>query len=132
VPQKFRELSSIDQFRVCRFLTRGDAPDDPELAAVTLETADYLRSQSRVKAEVFRWTPIVLALILAVSAVPNAMEGQVGMLFFLLFLVICAVANLMLNPWTRPTSVVRSAEASRRILASSGRDRPAKNSNLTA
>jgi hypothetical protein len=42
VPPRFRELSSFEQFRVCRFLTQGEAPDDPELAAITLDAAGPL------------------------------------------------------------------------------------------
>lgn len=116
-PTQFQQLPSHEQFRVFRLLAKGETASDPELAAVTLETTDHFRSQNRVKAGVFRWAPIVLALLLAVSSLSDAIEGQVGMVFFLLFIAICAVANLMLNPWTRPKNVARSAEASRRVLA---------------
>lgn len=119
---KFQQLSSYERFRVFRLLAKGETANDPELAGVMLETADHFRSQSRVKAGVFRWTPIVLALLLAVGVLPAVVDGQVGMAFFLLFIAICTVANVMLNPWTRPRNVARSAEASRRVLASIDQD----------
>lgn len=118
MPPEFRELSSLDQFRVCRFLTRGEAPDEPGLAAITLDTAEYFQARSRVVAVVFRWSPFVLALSLIVSTLSGALDGQVEMMIFVLFVVLGVVGNLLLNPWTRPKNVVRSMEASKRVLAS--------------
>lgn len=117
MPPKFRELSSFDQFRVFRFLTRGDAPDDPELAAITLDAAGRYQTQSHVLAALFRWWPMVLALLLIVPTLPGALDGQVMMVIFFLFIVLGVVGNIMLNPWTRPKSVAKSMEASKRIVA---------------
>ena len=116
MPPRFRELSSLDQFRVCRFLTRGEAPDDPEVAAITLETAKHYQVQSRVLAGFLRWWPVVLALPLVLLALPDATAGQPGMMAFLLFIALGVAANFMLNPWTRPKNVVKSMEASRQIV----------------
>jgi hypothetical protein len=121
VPPKFRKLSSFDQFRVCRFLTRGVAPNDPELAAITLDAAESYQTQSRALALLFRWLPMVLALSLIVFTLPAALDGKVEMVIFFLFIVLGVAANLMLNPWTRPKNVARSTEASRRVLAQMGR-----------
>lgn len=118
MPPKFRELSSFDQFRVCRFLTRGEAPDDPELAAITLDAAGSYQTKSRVLAALLRWWPMVLALFLIVFALPGALDGQVEMFIFLLFIALGVVGNIMLNPWTRPKNVARSLEASRRVVGS--------------
>jgi len=118
VSTRFQQLSSYEQFRVYRLLTKGETASDPELAAITLEAAGHFRSQNRVKARVFRWVPIVLALCLAVGALPDAVEGQVGVVFFLVFILLSVVANFMLNPWTRPKNVAKSMEASRRAVAS--------------
>jgi hypothetical protein len=117
---QFQQLSTHEQFRVYRLLAKGETVSDPELAAITLETAGHFRSQNRVKARVFRWAPMVLALCLAIGALPGAVEGQVGGVLFLLFILLSVVANLMLNPWTRPKNVVKSMEASRRVVASHG------------
>jgi hypothetical protein len=126
VPPKFRELSSFDQFRVCRFLTRGEAADDPELAAITLEVAGRYQTESRVLAALLGWWPMVLALFLIVFALPGALDGQVEMVILFLFIVLGVVGNITMNPWTRPKNVARSMEASRRIVAqmANREDRP--------
>lgn len=116
MPPKFRELSSFDQFRVCRFLTRGEAPDDPELAAITLDVAERYQTESRALAALFRWCPMVLALFLVVFVLPGALDGQVEMVIFFLLVALGVVGNLLLNPWPRPKNVARSMEASRRIV----------------
>jgi hypothetical protein len=61
---------------------------------------------------------MVLALSLVVFTLPGALDGQVEMVIFLLLIVLGAVGNIVLNPWTRPKNVARSAEASKRVLAS--------------
>jgi hypothetical protein len=60
---------------------------------------------------------MAMVLGLIVSILPGALDGQVGMLILLLLVVLGGVGNLMLNPWTRPKNVVKSMEASRRIVA---------------
>jgi len=125
MPKQFQQLSVYEQCRVYRLLTKGETANDPELAAITLEISGHFRSQNRVKAEVFRWAPMVVALCLAASVLPNAVEGQVGVMLFLVFILLGVVANLMLNPWTRPKNVARSEEASRRLVDTVGRDRSA-------
>ena len=117
MPPQFRELSSLDQFRVCRFLARGEAPSDPKLAAVTLDAAERYQTRGHFLAALFRWWPMVLALVLVVIAVPGALNGRVEMVILLIFIVLGVMANLTLNPWTRPKNVIRSKEASRRIVA---------------
>lgn len=117
MPPKFRELSSIDQFRVCRFLTRGESPDDPELAAITLDVAKHYQTKSRALAALFRWLPAVLALSLLVSTFSGALDGQAEMVIFFLLAVFGVAGNIMLNPWSRPKNVARSMEASKRIVS---------------
>jgi hypothetical protein len=117
MPPKFRELSSFDQFRVCRFLTRGETPDDPELAAITLNAGRRYQTRSRVLAVLLGWWPMVLAFFLIVWALPRALDGQVEMVILFLFIVLGVVGNIMLNPWTRPKNVAKSMEASRRVAA---------------
>jgi hypothetical protein len=126
VPPKFRELSSLDQFRVCRLLTRGEAPDDPELAAITLEAGGRYQTKSRALAALLGWFPMVLAFSLFVFALPGALDGQVEMVILFLFVVLGVVGVIMLNPWTRPKNVAKSMEASRRIVAQTANreDRP--------
>jgi hypothetical protein len=117
VPPKKNQLSVFDQFRVNRFLTRGEAPNDPELAATTLDVAERYQTKSRVLAALFRWWPTVLAVPLILFTLPGALDGQGEMVIFFLFVVLGIVGNIMLNPWTRPGNVTKSMEASRRIVA---------------
>lgn len=123
MPPKFRELSVLDQFRICRFLTKGDAPNDPELAAITLEVARRYQSSNRALAALLGWWPIALALALIVFALPGVLDGQVEMMMIFLIIVVGVMGNIMVNPWTRPANVVRSMEASRRIVGSDPRSR---------
>jgi hypothetical protein len=83
MPTKFQELPTLDQFRVQRFLTRGEAPDDPELAAITLDAAEHYQAQSRVLAALLRWVPMVLGLFLIVFTLPGALDGRVEMVILL-------------------------------------------------
>lgn len=117
MPPKFRKLSSFDQFRVCRFLTRGEAPDDPELAAITVDAGGRYQAESRALAALLGWWPMVLAFFLIVWVLPGALDGQVEMVIVFLFVVLGVVGNVMLNPWTRPKNVTRSMDASRQIAA---------------
>jgi len=118
VPLKFREISSLDQFRVCRYLTRGKAPDDPELAAILLDAGRGYQTKSRALAALLGWLPIVLGLSLIHSTLPGALNGQVEMVILVLLIVLGGVGNMLLNPWTRPKNVAKSMEASRRVVAS--------------
>jgi hypothetical protein len=126
VPPKFRELSVVDQFRVCRFLTRGEPPDDPKLAAIMLDAAGRYQTESRALAALLGWWPMVLALFIIGFALPGALDGEVEMVILFLFVVLGVVGNILANPWTRPKNVARSMEASRRIVAqmASRGDRP--------
>lgn len=117
VPPEIRELSSLEQFRVNRLLTRGEAPDDPELAAITLEAGRRYQTKSRALAALLGWFPVVLAFFLIVFTLPGALDGEVGMAILFLCVVLGVVGVIMLNPWTRPKNVARSMEASRRIVA---------------
>ena len=117
MPQKFRELSSLDQFRVNRLLTRGEAPDDPELAAITLEAGGRYQTKSRALAALLGWFPVVLSCFLIVFTLPGALDGEVGMAILFLCVVLGVVGVIMSNPWTRPKNVAKSMEASRRIVA---------------
>lgn len=118
MPAKYRQLPTLDQFRVQRFLTRGEAPNDPGLAAITLDAAESYQTKSRVLAALFRWVPMVLALLLAIPILPGALDGQIEKMILLLLIVLGVVGNLMLNPWTRPKNVAKSMEASKGVIAS--------------
>ncbi len=120
MPPKFQELSSLEQLRVCRFLTRGESPDDPELAAVTLEVGEHYQAQHPARAAVMRWWPIVGSLFFTVFTLPGALDGEVWKAILFVLIILGFVGNLMLNPSTRPKSVARSVEASRRLVVPMG------------
>jgi hypothetical protein len=63
---------------------------------------------------------MVLALILTISTLPGALDGDIWMAVLLLFIVSGLVGNLMLNPSTRPKNVARSVEASKQVVAQVG------------
>lgn len=118
MPPQLRELHFLEQVRVCRLLTRGEAPNDPKLAAVTLDAAEWYRGHGRALTELYRWLPAVLALSLIVSTLPGALKGQIGMVIFLFVVLLGLFVNLTLNPWARPKNVDRSLDASRKVVAS--------------
>lgn len=110
-------LSSLDRLRVCRFLTRGKAPDDPRMAAAAIELAESFQGQSRIFASIIRWTPVFIVVSLGYAAVPAALDGDKEMAILYGAILLCGVFNLLLNPATRPRNVGRSLEASRRVVA---------------
>lgn len=131
LPPTYRKSSTLDQYRVNRLLVKGAAPDDRKLAAITLAAAEYCQSQSRVVAAAYGWMPMLTAFFIIAPFLQSAVDGHVGAIIFVLFVLSGVVANLMLNPWIRPRNMARSAEAARRVLAPVGRDQP-ENSGLTA
>ena len=130
LPLVYRQLSTVDQYRVNRFLVKGMAPRDQELAATTLAAAEYCQSQSPVIAAVYRWVPLLAPFGIILPFLSSAVDGHVGAIIFVLLILSGVVATLMLNPWTRPKNVARSAEATRRVLSPVGRE--PENSGLTA
>lgn len=114
---RYRALSVADQIRVFRFLTRGDAPTDPKLAAITLDAAERYQTRSRALSALFRWLPIALAFSLIVPSLFGALDGRVEMVIVFLLGALGLVGNLMLNPWTRPRNVARSLKASRDVVS---------------
>jgi hypothetical protein len=126
MPLTFQGLSSLEQLRVSRFLTKGQSPNDPELAAVTLEVGEHYQAQGAVRAKVMRWSPIVFSLFFAFFTLPGALDGEVWKVTLFVLIVVGFIGNLMLNPSTRPKNVAKSMEASRRVVdqMSSRGDRP--------
>lgn len=111
MPPKFRALSSSDQLRVNRFLAQGESPDDPKLAAVTLEVGESYQAQRPIRAAAMRWAPMAFALFFAAFALLGTLDGEIGYVILLAVIVSGFVANLMLNPACRPKNVARSVEA---------------------
>lgn len=138
MPSKFQALSSSEQLRVYRFLTQGESPDDPELAAVTLEVGERYQAQYPIRAAVMRWGPIAFSLFFGAFTILGMLDGEIGYVILFVLIVLGFIGNLMLNPASRPKNVARSVEASRRSVvqmasredrcnAASGNVRPASN-----
>lgn len=117
MPPKFQTLSSSEQLRVYRFLTQGESPHDPELAAVTLEVGERYQAQRSIRAAVMRWGPIVFSLFFGAFTIAGTLDGEIGYAILLALIVLASIGNLMLNPASRPKNVARSVEASRRSAA---------------
>lgn len=117
--QTFQALSSLDKFRVSRFLTRGEAPDDPRMAVAAVELAESFQRQSWIYAALMRWSPVLSFVVLTYLTTPAAVGGDGGMAILYALLVLVGIGNLMFNPAIRPKNVGRSLEASRRVVASS-------------
>lgn len=112
---KFRALSTLDQLRVCRFLTRGSAPKDPRLAAIVVEVAESYQRQSRFYVELIRWVPLIVVISLAFTVLPGAVDGDVEMVILCLVVVLGGVGQFVLNPATRPKNMARALRASRQV-----------------
>jgi hypothetical protein len=116
-PQTLHDLSSVDQLKVCRYLTRGEAPDDPALASITLHAGNRYQKKRRGLAILFRWWPMVLALCLIIPILRGTFEGQLVMGVLLLIVLLGVAANLLVNPWTRPKNVVKSMAEAKQVIA---------------
>lgn len=98
--------------------SRGEAPHDPRMATAAVELAESYQGRGEMK--LLRWgTPVVVVGAL-IAAILGAVDGD--LLEAVLFGLMAAVniAHLALNPATRPKSVARSLEASRRVPAADG------------
>ena len=116
--QAFKALSFEDKWRVRRAVFRGEAPQDPRMAIAAVELAEGYQRRGEMK--LLRWGTPVLVIGALLAAILGAVEGD--LLGAVLFGLMAAVniAHLALNPATRPKSVARSLEASRRVAAADG------------
>lgn len=114
----FQALSNYDKLRASRYLTRGEAPSDPRMAAAAIELAESYQRRSRTYMALMRWSPVIVVVCTGYVAIPAAVEGSQAMsILFALVVLLCA-GIFMFDPATRPKSIVRSLEASRRVVAS--------------
>jgi hypothetical protein len=115
--QTFRALSYGEKWRVTRLLARGDAPDDPEMAAAAVELAERYQRREGGTSTLFRWMAILLVLAAAGLGVLAVVKGDVVLTIAMALLLLSNVAHLAWNPAARPENVARSLEASREVLA---------------
>jgi hypothetical protein len=116
--QTFKALSYRDKLRVSRCLVRGRAPDDPRMAVAAVELAESYKRQGRASTAWMRWSPWIVIVCFGYMSVPNALKGDLLMAIIYSLIVLFATEELLFGPATRPNSMARSLEASRRVIAS--------------
>jgi hypothetical protein len=115
--RKFQALSYGERWRVTRLVAKGEAPQDPRMAAAAVELAERYQRRGRGEASLHRGLAIVLILVGLALAVLAAANGDTLMVSAMALLVLSNVAQFAFNPMTRPKNVARSLEASRRVSA---------------
>lgn len=118
--QTFQALSYGDMWRVRGFLARGEAPSDPRLATAAVELAESYQRQSKVSAALIRWAPAAAIVAFGSGTVFAATGGNALQAILFAVIAVANGAHVIFNPATRPKNVVRSLEASKRVVASSG------------
>lgn len=114
----FETLSCRDKIRVTRFLTKGKAPVDRQLAAAAVELAEGYQQQNQTYTVFNRWAPVFTAVILSVLIIPGALAGDLPMAIAFCLVALSSIAYIMLDPVARPNNVARSLEASRQVIGS--------------
>lgn len=116
--QAFKALSFSDRWRVRRFVFRGDAPDDPRMAAAAIELAE--RYQRQKHPGLLGWGMAFLLVCFSVLLIWAAIDGNEREIVISGAWILIAAAHLAFNPATRPKSVARSLEASRQVVVQGG------------
>ncbi len=114
----FQSLSSLDQLRVLRSLTRGAAPSDPRLAAAAVEWAESYQRRKSISRLYLGWLPIVAIVGFGFAAIPAFVEWEPVIVGGYALILLGGIGQLFLNPFTRPKNVTRSLEASRQLISS--------------
>jgi hypothetical protein len=116
--QAFEALSYGDKWRVRRFLARGEAPSNPQMAAAAVELGKSYRGRDRNNFTLMRWGPTIFAVGFGAATISAVAKGDALTAILDALIVLGWVGHLMFNPMCRPRSVARSLEASRRVVAS--------------
>lgn len=116
----YEALAYRDKLRVGRCVTRGEAPGDPRLAAAAIDLAESYQRKSRFELAAIRWSPMILILIAACGITLNLADGIQFQLILYTFWALMGVGGVIFIPGTRPKSMTRSLEASKRIAAAAG------------
>jgi len=111
------EPSYADKWRLRGFVFRGEAPDDPRLAAATVELAESYQRQMRRYRGVGRWFPGALGIAFSILALLNGLQGDKVSVVLYALIALGNFAHYAFNPVTRPKNVARSLAASEDVLA---------------
>lgn len=118
--QTFRALSYGEKWRVTRLIAKGEAPQDPGMAAAAVELAESYQRKEGGTSTLFRWLAIMLALAAGGLVALATVDGDVPVMIAMALIVLTNVGHLALNPAARPQNVARSLEASRQVSAAAG------------
>ena len=116
--QAFQALSYGDKLRVSRHLTRGEAPDNPHMAAAAVELAESYQRQSRTYIALMRWFPAFMVVGLGYVTISHAVDGDTSLLIVYSLIVVLSALHLLFNPAVRPKNMSQSLEASKRVVTS--------------
>ena len=118
--ETFGELSYGEKWRLRGFVLRGEAPDDPRLAAATAELAEGYQRQSRRLRGATRWFPAVMGVAFGLLALVGVAKGEVVTPVLYALVALGHLAQYAFNPATRPKKVARSLAASEEVLVAPG------------
>lgn len=110
-------LSYGERWRLRGFVLRGEAPDDPRLAAATAELAEGYQRQDRRLRGVGRWLPAVLGVAFGLLVLTAAIKGEAVSAVLYTLIGLGNLAQYAFNPAARPKRVARSLAASKEVLA---------------
>jgi hypothetical protein len=116
--QTFRALSYGDKWRVNRSVAKGEAPQDPRMAAAAVELIESHQYKRRTSSNWRRWVVIIAAFVGGATAILSAIDGDLQLTICMAFVAVTNAGQLLVNPLVaRPRDLARSLEASRQVLA---------------
>jgi hypothetical protein len=111
----FKALSYGEKWHVNRLVAKGEAPQDPRMAAAAVELAERYQRKGRGEATLYRFLAIAVILIAVAFAILAAADGNIVSMITTALVALTNAAHLAFNPTFRPKNVARSLEASRRV-----------------
>jgi hypothetical protein len=114
----YQALSYGERWRVTRLVAKGEAPQDPRMAAAAVELAERYQRGGRGEPTLHRFLAIALILVGVALAILAAADGDALLMSAMALIALTNVGQLAFNPLLRPKNVARSLEASRRASVS--------------
>jgi Ser/Thr protein kinase RdoA (MazF antagonist) len=114
----FRALSFAGKWEVIGYLRRGEAPQDPQIAAAAVEWAEGYQRQGPRHAAALRYLPALVVVVCGLAAIFFAADGDAMVAILNAIIALVNFGHLMINPVTRPQRMARSLQASKEVLAS--------------
>jgi hypothetical protein len=111
----YQALSYGEKWRVTRLVAKGEAPQNPRMAAAAVELAERYQRRGRGEPTLYRFLAIALIFVGVALAVLAAAEGHALVMSSMALIALSNIGQLVFNPMLRPRNVARSLEASRRV-----------------